>query len=252
MSTERQVSDTQIMSGVFVETTISPVSVHDMHARMQAGSPCTLQHVSNWLNALMQHASSGSLLCSMHQAGSVILCSMHHISQFDTNGRVLSYYNTQFIVQTIHDLLPLFTSTFYCSLDNPEPKCLADLVETLSRQLPCQEWHIVNATSKPSPFPKQCAIIILTHTSCWYSRHSVFFYSVRCKGLDDSTLARLQRVRMTETLCARGRCDEDSRYLSVCVGFLNTDVEMVPSEWCVRSTSLQHTDEEAHVISVHA
>ena len=53
--------------------------------------------------------------------------------------------------------------------------------------------------------------------------------STRWTVEEDRDLARLNKVLITETLCAMGWWEEKDRYLSVWVGFLNTEVEIVPS-----------------------
>ena len=47
----------------------------------------------------------------------------------------------------------------------------------------------------------------------------------------------LWRVLTTETLCCSGWCDEKSRYLFVCVGFLYTDMLISPLSQCRSRTS---------------
>ena len=58
-----------------------------------------------------------------------------------------------------------------------------------------------------------------------------------CTRDDDRVQALVKSVLITNTLCCSGWCDEKSRYLSVWVGFLYTDVPMLPSSlWCRRTS----------------
>ena len=57
------------------------------------------------------------------------------------------------------------------------------------------------------------------------------------KWVRGQCLGAMVKGRVTDTLCARGWWDVKSRYLSVWVDFLNTDVDLVPSGWWVISTS---------------
>ncbi len=77
-------------------------------------------------------------------------------------------------------------------------------------------------------------------------------FSPSLSGADMQILsARVRSVRATVILCARGWWESKSRYLSVWVFFLNTDMVKEPSEWRVTLVSRNGSVPSTSVLMVN-